>query len=200
MNPQLAASLRPEVRVTGARGLLPRGERYSLPAYVLGSLLRLRCHTAGAVARLRGRPGPRLEPRGGEIHLGHDVGLYPGVRLSCQPGARITVGDGTYLNRRTLVHAEQEVVLGAGCMVAWDVVITDTQGFGDRPGTGDVKPVHVGDGAWIGAKAVLLAGADVGAGAVVAAGAVVDGPVDPGEIVAAKPARTVFVLPGGTDG
>lgn len=169
------------------------GRRYSLPAYGLGALLRPRCTSAGALARLRGRPAPVIRNDGGEIHLG-DVGLYPGVRLTTTPGARITVGDGTYLNRNTMVYAEREVHIGKGAMIAWDVIITDTPGFGECPGTGESQPVFIGDGAWIGAKAVLLAGARIGEGAVVAAGAVVDHIVEPGAIVAARPARPVLVL------
>jgi len=190
----------PVVRRAGAlevyREHLRNGRRYSLPAYVLGSLLRHRCASAGAVARLRGWPGPRIEQGEGEIHVGA-VGLYPGVHLKCAPGGVIRIGDGTYLNRNTRVYAEQEVSIGADAMIAWDVIITDTSGFGERPGVGEVEPVHVGDRAWIGAKAVLVAGARIGDGAVVAAGAVVDHEVEPGAIVTARAARKIFDLEGG---
>lgn len=197
------SSAGPGVRRTGSsrkagalqayRAHFAQGRRYSLPAYALGSLLRRRCSSAGALARLRGRPAPAIEAGEGEIHLG-DVGLYPGVRLRTTPGARITIGNGTYLNRNTHVYAETEVRIGEGAMIAWDVIITDTPGFGECPGVGESTPVSIGDGAWIGAKAVILAGAEIGAGAVVAAGAVVDHPVEPGAIVATSPARAVFTL------
>jgi acetyltransferase-like isoleucine patch superfamily enzyme len=174
------------------------GRTYSLPAYALGSLLHHRFSSAGAVARLRGRPAPVIEAGEGEIHVGH-VGLYPGVQLRCAPGASIRIGDGTYLNRNTLIYAEQEVSIGERVMIAWNVIITDTPGFGERPGLTESQSVHIGDGAWIGAKAVIVAGARVGAHAVVAAGAVVDGVVEEGAIVAVRPARQLGVLPGGED-
>ena len=87
------------------------GRRYGLPAYALGATLRGRCASAGALAVPRGLPLPRFEQGRGRIELG-DVGLYPGVRLHTEPGARIVVGDGTYLNRNTLVWAAQEVAIG----------------------------------------------------------------------------------------
>jgi acetyltransferase-like isoleucine patch superfamily enzyme len=74
------------------------------------------------------------------------------------------------------------------------VIITDTSGYGECPGVGERRPVFIGDGAWIGAKAVIVAGARIGEGAVIAAGAVVDHIVEPGAIVAARPARPVLVL------
>lgn len=169
------------------------GRTYSLPAYLLGATLHHRFDRAGAVAWLRGLPRPAVHAVDGTIEVG-DVALYPGVRLSAVAGGRISIGDGTYLNRNTLVHAERAVTIGRDAMIAWDVVITDTPGFGDRPGTGEARPVTIGDRAWIGAKAVILAGASIGEGAVVAAGAVVSGPVPPGAIVAGQGARAVRTL------
>jgi acetyltransferase-like isoleucine patch superfamily enzyme len=175
------------------RSRLSAGRTYSLPSYVLGATLWHRFTRAGAVAWLRGWPRPRVEG-GGEIVVGDDVGLYPGVRLAASQGAQLSIGDGTYLNRNTLVHARERVTIGAGAMVAWDVVITDTQGHGDGPHVGPTAPVTIGDRAWIGAKALVLGGAHIGDGAVVAAGAVVSGDVPAGAIIAARPGQCIKTL------
>jgi len=203
------------------------GRRYGLPAYALGATLRGRCASAGALAVPRGLPLPRFEQGRGRIELG-DVGLYPGVRLHTEAGARIAIGDGSYLNRNTLVWAAQEVSIGRETMIAWDVIVSDTDGFGELPRAEDVRalrggrgthvasrgtgraprvvrdaappashrarPVHIGDHVWIGAKAVILAGAHIGDGAVIAAGAVVRERIEPGAIVAAEPARPLLDL------
>ncbi|GJM21589.1 MAG: hypothetical protein DHS20C15_15040 [Planctomycetota bacterium] len=194
------------------------GRRYGLPAYALGATQRRHCSEAGALAVPRGLPLPRFEQGKGRIELG-DVGLYPGVRLHTEPGARLAVGNGSYLNRNTLVWAAQEVVIGCEAMIAWDVIISDTDGFGEfldpadarwlasrrEPDSRGVSRTHqalarraravrIGDGAWIGAKAMILAGADIGDGAVIAAGAVVRERVEPGAIVAAEPARPLLDL------
>jgi maltose O-acetyltransferase len=52
-------------------------------------------------------------------------------------------------------------------------------------------PVRVGDGCWIGARAVLLPGATVGDGCVIAAGADVRGDCEPDTLYAGVPARPV---------
>ncbi len=57
-----------------------------------------------------------------------------------------------------------------------------------RPIAGEII---VGQGAWLGAQSVLLAGARIGRGALVAAGAVVNKPVDEYTIVAGVPARVI---------
>jgi acetyltransferase-like isoleucine patch superfamily enzyme len=55
--------------------------------------------------------------------------------------------------------------------------------------------VAIGRNAWIGARAILLGGADIGEGAIVGAGAVVDFPVPAFAIVAGNPARVVGSAP-----
>jgi galactoside O-acetyltransferase len=59
--------------------------------------------------------------------------------------------------------------------------------------------VAIGDGAWIGANAMILKGVEIGAGAVVAAGAIVTRSVPPATLVAGNPARIVRTLTPGED-
>ena len=51
--------------------------------------------------------------------------------------------------------------------------------------------VVIEDGAWIGARAIILPGATIGMGAVVASGAVVTHDVPAGVIVAGVPAKVI---------
>jgi acetyltransferase-like isoleucine patch superfamily enzyme len=56
---------------------------------------------------------------------------------------------------------------------------------------GPPPSIEIGRNAWIGARAVLLAGAQIGDDAIVGAGAVVDFEVPPGAVAAGNPARIV---------
>jgi len=169
------------------------GRRYGYPSYALGAALRHRFTNAGALACPKGLPFPTVDALGGTVDVG-DVGLFGGVHLHAEPGARITIGDGTYLNRSTMVWAAKEVTIGSETMISWDVIITDSEGFGDKAGIGRVEPVSIGDHVWIGAKAVILAGAQIGDGAVIGAGAVITGVVQPRQIVVAQAARPLLDL------
>lgn len=160
---------------------------YGWPAYVCGALLPGRRRGTGPVAWPRGWPMPDIRPGAGRIELGH-VGLYPGVRLHCSGTGRITVGDGTFLNRKARIFAVDSVTLGRDCMVAWDAVITDCAGHGEAVSAG---PVHIGDGAWIGCRAVVLGGTRLGRGCVVAAGAVVQGKFAAGSLLVGCRAEAV---------
>lgn len=53
------------------------------------------------------------------------------------------------------------------------------------------KPIRIGEGVWIGARAIILGGVEIGDRAVIAAGAVVSKSVPPSAVVAGVPARQV---------
>ena len=169
------------------RILRSRARRYRPIAYLFGALLPGRRHGPGPVAWLRGWPMPDVRAGRGRIELGH-VGLFPGVRLHCRGEGRISIGDDSYVNRRSRIFAAQEVRIGAHCMVAWDCTITDWGGF-DAPHA--VAPVWLEDGVWICCRAVILGGTHLGRGCVVAAGSVVQGEFPAGSIVAGAPAKVV---------
>ncbi len=169
------------------RILRSRERRYRWIAYIFGALLPGRREGSGPVAWLRGCPMPDVRAGRGRIDLGH-VGLFPGVRLHCRDTGRISIGDGSYVNRQSRVFAAREVRIGAHCMIAWDCTITDWAGF-DAPSS--FAPVWLDDDVWIGCRSVVLGGTHLGRGCVVAAGSVVQGDFPPGSILAGVPAKVV---------
>jgi acetyltransferase-like isoleucine patch superfamily enzyme len=164
--------------------------KHSLASLALGLLLRRKFSQAGLLVREPGLPRIRIRNLGGSIEAANCT-FFPGVRLECWSGARIHIGNGTYLNRNTEIIAQQEVVIGRDCMVAWDVVIMDTDqhGLGGNPSVG--LPVHIGDRVWIGCRSIVLKGVTIGDDAVVAAGSVVTKDVPARAVVAGVPARVI---------
>jgi len=181
--PAQRRSLREQLRRAQAR---IRSE--GLPALILGLLLRPRFQRAGRLVVHGGLPLPSIDNRGGRIELGN-CGLFNGVRFECWAGARITVGDGTYLNRGTEIVAARSVSIGRDCKIARDVIIMDTDQH-ELPGLPlQIAPVTIEDRVWIGARAMVLKGVHVGHDAIIAAGAVVTKDVPPHGVVAGVPAR-----------
>lgn len=132
---------------------------------------------------------------GGTIEIGSGVLLWPGVKLSADSAdgalARLRIGDRTHIGDRTEIHCGREVTIGAGCAISWDVVILDRDYHALGAAGEQCRAVTIGDGVWIGCRAMVLKGVTIGAGAVVAAGAVVTGDVAPRALVAGNPARVV---------
>ena len=81
-----------------------RFSSYGVAGHVLGLLVRPCFQKAGILIVRGGWPLPAVDNRGGRIEVGN-IGLFSGVRLECWPGARISIGTGTYLNRNTEIVA-----------------------------------------------------------------------------------------------
>ncbi len=167
-----------------------RLREHSLLSHLLGLWLRFRFSSAGVLVREPGLPCIRIRNEGGRIEAANCT-FFPGVRLEVMRGARIAIGNGTYLNRNVEIIAQQEVTIGQDCKIAWDVVIMDTDqhGVGDAPPV--AKPVRIGDRVWIGCRAIVLKGVTIGEGAVIGAGAIVTRDVPPGAIVVGQAARVI---------
>jgi acetyltransferase-like isoleucine patch superfamily enzyme len=163
---------------------------HSILSLLLGVALRFRFTRAGLVVREPGLPLIRVRNDGGRIEVANCT-FYPGVRLECWRGARITIGNGTYLNRNTEIIAQREVTIGRDCKVAWDVVIMDTDQHGVGGAAPVPAPVHIGDRVWIGCRAIVLKGVTIGAGAVIGAGAIVTSDVPPGAVVVGPAAKVI---------
>lgn len=110
-------------------------------------------------------------------------------------GTKLSIGAGTYVNWGAFIDTSGGVTIGAGCDIGMNVtIVTRTHEIGPtgrRAGTPVLAPVSIGDGAWIGANAVLLPGVTVGAGCVIAAGAVVTGDCASDGLYAGVPARRI---------
>jgi len=142
----------------------------------------LRAEQGVRIVRLTEQSSVRM---GAGVLLAHDVQLHLRDR-----GAVIEIGDGTFVNHRTELVAHQHVRLGRDCLLAWDVLVLDSDSHSVDGGPRSA-PVVIGDRVWIGCRATVLKGVTVGDGAVVAAGAVVTGDVPPRALVAGNPARIV---------
>jgi acetyltransferase-like isoleucine patch superfamily enzyme len=164
--------------------------KHSLPALFLGLLLRRKFTRAGILVRVPGFPLLRIRNLGGRIEAANCT-FFPGVRLECWRGAQMSIGNGTYLNRNVEIIAAQEVRIGRDCMIAWDVVIMDTDQHGIGGAAIISRPVHIGDRVWIGCRAIILKGVTIGDDVVIAAGAIVTKDVPPGAVVAGEAARVI---------
>ena len=122
---------------------------------------------------------------GAGVLLAHDVQLHLRDR-----GAVIEIGAGTFVNHRTELVAHERVTIGRGCLLAWDVLVLDSDSH-SVDGGARTAAVTVGDRVWIGCRASVLKGVTIGDGAVVAAGSVVVHDVPARSLVAGNPARVV---------
>ncbi|CAI8767961.1 2,3,4,5-tetrahydropyridine-2,6-dicarboxylate N-acetyltransferase [Pseudomonas marginalis] len=114
---------------------------------------------------------------------------------------RLIIGEGTWLSPGVVFHTHQEADIRIGCRCDLGPGIEFIVGSHElgpqerRAGKGTARSIVVGDGCWIGAKSVILAGISIGDGAVVASGAVVTRDVPAHTLVAGVPAVVKRQLP-----
>lgn len=130
----------------------------------------------------------------GNLSLGRNVSLGPGVRLDIGPRATVTVGDGTYISPQTLIVSMANVHIGANCSVGWQAQILDSSFHSISGGESGVREssVLVGDRCWVGSRVTILPGVHLAAGTIVAANSTVTKSVTRENcLVAGTPARVV---------
>lgn len=116
-------------------------------------------------------------------------------------GADVSIGSNTWINHRCYFDTRGPIRIGNGCDLGMEVMFcTSSHEVGPpekRAGKSFDAGIMVGDGAWIGARAVVLPGVTIAPGSVVASGAVVAADTEPHGLYAGVPARRVRELAGG---
>src|SRR3954447_26592274 len=121
-----------------------------------------------------------------------------------QPGCfffsdQVRLGEWSWINHRCYFDSRAEIVIGERCAIGMEAMLcTSTHAVGDahrRAGAYETAPITVGDGVWIGTRAMILPGVTIADSCIVAAGAVVTGDLDAHGVYAGVPARRIRDLP-----
>lgn len=124
--------------------------------------------------------------------LGYEIGNAR-IRNRVWIGSRnIRIGNGTFISDRVVFDTHARIDIGENVDIAMDArFITSTHESSEsarRAGRAYSLPITVGDGAWIGAGAMVLPGVTIGERTIVAAGAVVHRDCLPDSVYAGVPA------------
>lgn len=129
-----------------------------------------------------------------QLTLHGDVILYEGVGVRITEGAKLSIGDHTYINRSASIDCTQEITIGDYCAISDNVQILDSDfhpiTYNGKTSTMS-KPIHIGNHVWIGRSAIILKGVTIGDGAIVAAGSIVTRDVPARCLVAGNPAKVI---------
>jgi len=138
-----------------------------------------------------------IERHGGRITIGKRVEFGKYVLLQTSSQGEIIIGDDVQINRLNILSAGCKIEIGAHCVFAPGVRVLDSEyNFKKRnvliknaPGLS--APVKIDRGAWLGFGVSVLKGVHIGQGAVVGAHAVVKDDVPDFAIAVGVPARVV---------
>jgi maltose O-acetyltransferase len=132
----------------------------------------------------------------GEVVFGEGITLIGNVvpiEFISRKGARVLVGDHTFINYGSSISAHELVSIGRECHLGHYTFIVDNNQHDLRqhlvvPPSG---PVTIEDNVWIGSHSIILPGVRIGHNAVIGAGSVVTKPVPPWCLAVGNPARIV---------
>ena len=149
------------------------------------------CDSRGKRCVVYGRP----IVDGTDMQVGDDFKVWAGPRPTLISGwGRIRFGDRCFVNVGSTIISVEEIVVGDDVAFANDVYVMDSDSHGVEGRPHKQAPIRIGDGCWIGARAILLPGVTLGKRVLVAAGAVVTRDVPDDSLVAGNPARVVRQL------
>jgi acetyltransferase-like isoleucine patch superfamily enzyme len=124
------------------------------------------------------------------VQIDPQVAIHQGAHLTCRGG--IEIGFGTTLDHNAWLDGRGGLYIGRNVATGPSVTFLTADHDPQCPNfSGRLRPIHIGDHAWLGARAMVLPGVKIGEGAVVAAGAVVTCDVPPCAIVGGVPARVI---------
>jgi len=163
-------------------------------------LFSCRCESVGRHLQLRALPVVNGHTK---LHIGNDVRCSGSFaiasgRFSDQPTLRI--GDRVFIGHNVSITCNREVVIEDDVLIASNCRISDYDGHpsslekrmkNDLPDDRDMRPVHIGKGAWIGSGALILKGVTIGEGSIVGANSVVTRDVPAYCVAAGSPAVVV---------
>jgi acetyltransferase-like isoleucine patch superfamily enzyme len=134
----------------------------------------------------------------GRLRIGAGTLLEPGCWLTLAPEAEIAIGEGCFLNRNTMIAAQNRVEIGDHVMFANGCFVGDAEHRFDDPelpvtwqGFTSKGPVSIGSNCWFGVNCAVSSGVTIGERCVVGANSVVTRDLPPRTVCAGAPARVI---------
>ena len=123
-------------------------------------------------------------------HIHSSCKIYPSIRVWSPKN--LELHEGTILGDRVDCYNVAPIILGAGVIISQDACLcAATHDYESPAFTLQPKPIVIGKGAWVCARAFIGPGVSVGRFAVVGACAVVTKDVPPFSVVAGNPAKFI---------
>lgn len=129
----------------------------------------------------------------GRLVIDGVVRINRGTKVLIGENAILKIGHNTYINEHSRIQCREDIEIGKGCAIAWNVNILDTDEHvavinGKKSTNGKVT---IGNRVWIGCNVIILKGTVLGDGSIIAAGSVVTKDVPQATLIGGNPAKII---------
>jgi len=129
--------------------------------------------------------------------------------------SRIVIGNNVYIGGGTTVDCVDSIEIGDDVLISYQCLLLDSDGHstdldsrrselprwkesgGRNWAAASTRPIRIGNGAWLGARTIVLKGVEIGEGAVIGAGSVVTRSIPAYTLAGGNPARIIRPLRAG---
>ncbi len=134
-----------------------------------------------------------LVDAGAKLETEGDVDFMSGSNIEVHRGAVLKLAGNVRTNVGCTIICKGEIEIGKDVMIGRNVTIRDNNGdhYLNRQGYKDKRPVIIGDKVWLCESCTIMAGVKIGDGAIIGAHALVIGNVPAHAMVTGNPARVV---------
>lgn len=108
----------------------------------------------------------------GEIHFEGKASIAAGVKISCGPTGKLSLGNRVSININSQVICMNRIHIGKETILSWDDLVMDSdfhEIVKDGISKPKTKPIYIGDHVWIGCRSTLLKGTKIPESCIIAA-------------------------------
>lgn len=127
---------------------------------------------------------------GASLSCGKQVSFHAGCKLAICGGAKLVIGDNTYVNMNTTLYCRNKISIGSRTAISQNVVIRDSD-VHKIIGVNNNAPITIGDHCWIGTNVIILKGVTIGDNCVIGAGSVVTHDIPSNTVAVGNPAKVI---------
>lgn len=137
-----------------------------------------------------------VEPNS-SLAVGDHVCFMDHTRIAARKGGKLVIGDNTLIGRYCIISCWYDVVIEENVLMSNMIWITDHQHEFDLKSPvsfgkcGNLAPVRIKSGTWIGNKVTIMEGVTIGRNCVIGANSVVTRDIPEGCVAVGVPARVI---------
>lgn len=135
----------------------------------------------------------------GTVKIGKNTLIRSGLRIDCQRGAEINIGNNVLIERNLHISSVKRISIGDSALLASNIYISDhTHNISSEvtvreAGIAKVEETVIRRGVWIGNNVVIMPGITIAENAIIGANSVVTRDVGMNEVWAGVPAKFLKV-------